>query len=666
MNRYEKFGRHLTGLGYDITPLTGKIPLLKGWQTRPDTAKEFHKYDGKNIGLLCGGRHHIVAVDIDCKHERATEDIKNIMVDLLGFAPERIGNAPKTLFVFRCSEPFYKIKTGVYSVDGEDAAVECLAEGQQFVVSGQHPDTKSPYTWPRDSIMDIAPESLTQVSPEDLTEFISQSNGVLSLYGTLKSTSLSGNGKIKNTSNIDFAANEQTADLEKISTAMDFIPNGDLHYDDWVYVAHAIKGSCGEDGNDLFHKWSQTSAKYEPAETERLWKSIGTVTTIGAGSVFYMAQQNGYDATQNTFGPTDLNSVAAQPADVEAVVGDGSFTAASVSGPLPEREWVLDKWLPYKSVGMLFGAGGIGKSLLMQQLGNCVAEGRHFMGIETKQMPVLCVLCEDDDLEIKRRQLDINKWMGVDDFDSGPERCVLWPRIGKDNIIVTFPSQGADQAGQFFEELCEKVEQVKGDADDIFIVLDTAADMFGGNENVRREVNTFIKTYLGSVVLKYNATIVILAHPSLSGLVNKAMPGMSGSTAWENSVRSRSYLSRSEESDDVRVLSRKKSNYSNIDADSDITLMWDQGVLLVPASPDQVDKIQNRKLKNDILTEIEAAWCDGVAYKSNRSDGRKVRTSLPKAFQNEKPGMVLRAFNELVDYGNIVHIERKGFRVEKR
>ena len=110
--------------------------------------------------------------------------------------------------------------------------------------------------------------------------------------------------------------------------------------------------------------------------------------------------------------------------------------------------------------------------------------------------------------------------------------------------------------------------------------------------------------------------------------------------------------------------SRKKSNYSDIGGDNDITLIWDDGVLVIPSSPTQLDRINNRQLKEKILIEIEAAWCSKTPYKSNKSNGRTVKSALPKAFNGEKAGPVLKAFNDLVDDGNIVHIERKGYRVE--
>ena len=45
----------------------------------------------------------------------------------------------------------------------------------------------------------------------------------------------------------------------------------------------------------------------------------------------------------------------------------------------PDREWVIKDWLPKGYVTALYGDGGVGKSLLVQQLATCVATGKPFL-----------------------------------------------------------------------------------------------------------------------------------------------------------------------------------------------------------------------------------------------------------------------------------------------
>jgi hypothetical protein len=666
---YQKFAEKLFVLGWDTTPLRGKIPIIKGWQTRPEAALKFDNFPGANIGIILGGTHNIFAVDIDVLDEAAAGIIRDTAEQFFGTAPERIGKKPKTLLVYRCTQPIHKIKSSIFDVAGHDCCVEILAEGQQFCASGIHPDTGKKYDWPGDSLLDYTPHELTPVEPDTISNFVEACNTALGNCGKIKVKTHNSDNvvRIDGKQNFEFQANDPTTSPAKLQAAMCFLRNDNLHYDDWVRLAHAFKAAVGPSGIDLFHDFSAKSSKYDDVETDRLWDSIENVTKIGAGSLYKMAAEQGFDIanwdTERNFGPENMPDVQAVNSSKTPDLspdGDGSFTAASVKGPIAARQWALDGWFPARTVAMLFGAGGVGKTLLMQQFANCVAQGAPFLGIDTMKMPVLSVMCEDDADEVKRRQLNINEWLGVDEFGEGPEDLHLWPRVGSDNVLVTWPGGGQDEPGEFFGQLCAKVAAVKGDAPSVLVILDTAADMFGGNENERRTVNTFLKTYLGSIVINYNATVILLAHPSLSGLKGS---GLSGSTAWENSVRSRSYLSRQEDSDEIRVLSRKKSNYSDISGNSDIKLIWEKGVLIIPSSPDALDRINATALKHDIMAEVDIAWGEKNAYRKQNARGYK--TALPRVLKQHKAGAVIKAFNDLVAEGNIIHVDRFGFKTEK-
>jgi RecA-family ATPase len=102
----------------------------------------------------------------------------------------------------------------------------------------------------------------------------------------------------------------------------------------------------------------------------------------------------------------------------------------------------------------------------------------------------------------------------------------------------------------------------------LLIVLDSRADLYGGDEIVRRQVRTFVSA-LRRIGQMHDAAALLLSHPSLAGLNSGS--GLSGSTAWNNSVRSRLYLSKPKpESDedgvgydpDLRFLSLQKANYA--------------------------------------------------------------------------------------------------------
>jgi RecA-family ATPase len=113
-----------------------------------------------------------------------------------------------------------------------------------------------------------------------------------------------------------------------------------------------------------------------------------------------------------------------------------------------------------------------------------------------------------------------------------------------------------------------------------FVVFDTLGNLYGANENDRAIVQQFINV-LRSLAVDYGTTVLILAHPSKTGM--NSGDGTSGSTAWNNAVRSRLYLTRPDDtSNDVpeRVLRVMKSNYAAPGGET--LLRWQNGVFMRP------------------------------------------------------------------------------------
>jgi RecA-family ATPase len=115
------------------------------------------------------------------------------------------------------------------------------------------------------------------------------------------------------------------------------------------------------------------------------------------------------------------------------------------------------------------------------------------------------------------------------------------------------------------------------------IGIEAAADVFSGNENDRAQVRQFVGL-LRRLAINSGAAVLLIAHPSLTGLASGS--GSSGSTAWNNSARSRLYFTSPKKSDDgedseVRELRVMKSNYGP--AGEVVRLRWQKG-LFVPVS----------------------------------------------------------------------------------
>jgi putative DNA primase/helicase len=294
MRHYEEIAKPLVKLGYDPTPINGKRAYVREWQKYPAESLEFSKHENANVGIICGGTHNIVAVDVDVRDEGVCNEIRALVFDLLGKAPERTGAAPKTLFVFRTTEVPKHAETNVFKIHGKNTQVETRAQNQYFVGYGIHPDTKKPFQWPNDDLADYAPEELTQITPQQLDEFLHQCECILAAYGTIVAKSVVGNQDKKKRATSKLSLKEdlgKEAPASEITAALANVPS-DISYNDWCYVAHAIKGALGEEGFSVFDEWSQTASnQYQANESTRVWQSIKNVQHIGAGTIFKLANE---------------------------------------------------------------------------------------------------------------------------------------------------------------------------------------------------------------------------------------------------------------------------------------------------------------------------------------------------------------------------------------
>lgn len=248
---------------------------------------------------------------------------------------------------------------------------------------------------------------------------------------------------------------------------------------------------------------------------------------------------------------------------------------------IPDREWIWEDWIPVGSVTALYGDGGTGKSLLAQQLMTACATGSLFLGQEVKPVRAFGVFCEDDENELHRRQSAINAAYGVSFGDLGNMRLVS--RVGNENLLMTFAADGHGVPTPFFSQ----VLNASRDFGSRLVVIDTAADTFAGNENIRPQVRQFI-ALLTRLAQTINGAVILLAHPSQSGKASGSGDG--GSTAWNNSVRSRLYFKRPGQPDgkdagggesvdpDLRVLFRAKSNYAAMGVE--LPAKWERGAFV--------------------------------------------------------------------------------------
>jgi len=294
---------------------------------------------------------------------------------------------------------------------------------------------------------------------------------------------------------------------------------------------------------------------------------------------------------------------------------DKPIPAATLVGEPPAQRWFVEDWIPAHCVTSLYGDGGVGKSLLAQQLATCIATGRTWLGLDVRKANALCLSCEDDKNELHRRQTKINSAYQCSSQDLS--NLYLWPRIGKDNLLVNW-TQGMPVRTGFFYYLKDTVVENKIE----FLVLDTIPDLFGGAENDRVQVNYFAKAVLGELVDETGVTILLLGHPPKTQ-ADGTGHSYSGSTAWNGVVRARYSMSREVEEGltDQRTLTCYKSNYSDSIL-NEIELVYGSGVFDLAGGDDAVAAIAYRTQVKRLLDEVGRARDLNTPYVSQRGHPR--------------------------------------------
>jgi RecA-family ATPase len=385
--------------------------------------------------------------------------------------------------------------------------------------------------------------------------------------------------------------------------------------------------------------WSKTSSKFDAADQERVWASFHAdrkdgVVTIA--TIYGLAIERGWEHFASAAAP-DGSVLGAPGKEADKPNGETPLTAlnvfsiASFAGKaVPVRAWLVPDVIPANQVTILSGNGGDGKSLLALQLGVAVVTATGWIGYLPEPGGVLYVSAEDDPAEIHRRiaaiiegrdDLPLAAMLAFNVIDLSAMDALLAAPQGRNGVLATTA---------LFKQIEAKVTELRPS----LLVIDALADVYGGDENVRGQVRQFI-ALLRQLALKNKVAVLLVAHPSLSGMATGS--GTSGSTGWSNSVRSRLYLEPAVDDDGeadpcLRKLTVMKANYAA--KGTTVALRWERGRFVLVGGPGSFERMAAEAKDDGLFLKL---------LKAITGQGRNVspyggQTSAPKVFAEMPDG----------------------------
>lgn len=380
------------------------------------------------------------------------------------------------------------------------------------------------------------------------------------------------------------------------------------------------------------------------------WEFDDLLTKIG-NAYRYAREPAGHDSPEADF--SEYIETAAS-AGIEKPAAPEPFFEHELTGNPAPRPWIVQDWLPQGEVTSLYGDGGQGKTLLAGQLAYAISRGLPWLGLATQQMPVLCCMAEDDRGEVHRRVDAYRRHYGAD-FDT-PGYLAFFAYPGESYTMLSYGPDGKPKFGPLYHRLEAWLGNMPTGLK--LLILDTLADVFDGNENIRNQANAFIKRMLRGLCTKYDATVLLLAHPSRAGISGEDL--LSGSTAWNNAVRNRLALAPHKDLPDARSLIRVKSNYAR--SGEKILLEYRDGVFVAREESDMFGALVDGHAEH-VLAVLQAAADEERPFGDSRNHPRPLYKSLAIFVNGDGKAMrretLERIIDHLVDTGRIERVTGK-------
>ncbi len=367
---------------------------------------------------------------------------------------------------------------------------------------------------------------------------------------------------------------------------------------------------------------------------------------------------NDYAAANGHDGLEVLLAAASSPAPPPlpfAVVPFADLAAAEAAPPA----FVWEGLIPAGHVTLLAAHGGTGKSMVALMLAVAVALGLPLFGIATRRGIVAFYSGEDGAGLLRHRLRLVCRCMGVS-IDDLAGRLFILDATDDDPTLFVEVTAGGRREGVTTATFAGLRDFIAEQAVSL-LVVDNASDAFDASEIDRARVRGFMRA-LARIARERDAGVLLLAHvdKGTSRGERAGTEGYSGSTAWNNSARSRLFMSR--DKDGALLLEHQKHNLGRLH--EPLRLMWPEGRIPEADEPMQpvVQGIADRGHAKALLRLIAEFTARGefvTTATTSRTHAARLLRQEP-SYPRLKDGEVFDLLRRAERAGHLERIQFKG------
>lgn len=328
-----------------------------------------------------------------------------------------------------------------------------------------------------------------------------------------------------------------------------------------------------------------------------------------------------------------------------------------VDPPAPVFAW--EGLVPSGQVTLFSAHGGVGKTLVALMLATCVVTGAPLFGIPTRQGAAVFFSGEDGAALLRHRAQQVFRHMGVTAANMA-DRLHILDATEDDPTLFAEVTAAGRREGVTTRTYAGLRAYLRG-KDVRLLVVDNASDAFDASEIDRAKVRGFMRA-LARIAREFDLAVLLLAHvdKGTSRGERSGTEGYSGSTAWNNSARSRLFMTR--DKDGALLIEHQKHNLGPLHAP--LRLIWPHGGLpqLEVAVGPVVQGIADRNHEKALLkliAEYDRRGEHVSAATTSRTHAARLLSREP-TYPRLKDGEVFDILRQAERAGRLERIQVKG------